>query len=301
MNIDLLHTEQRNPETIGLPQKSVGEMLEAINREDQKIALAVQKALPQIERAIELILSRMKKGGRMVYIGAGTSGRLGIMDAAECRPTYGVAPDRVTGLIAGGRDAVFSAREMAEDSAQQAEEDLKAFGLTPNDTVIAAASSGRTPYCIGGLDYARSIGAGTVALSCNPGAALSQHAEAAIEVDTGAEAIMGSTRMKAGTAQKMVMNMLSTVTMVRLGRTYDNLMVCLKCHNEKISSRVIRLFCEATGCTDRDQAQAWLSSAEGRLDAAVIMYLTNAPLSRVLTVLQETESVDEAISRLKRN
>ena len=155
-------------------------MLAAINREDQKVAIAVQAALPQIEKAIDLILPRMKQGGRIVYMGAGTSGRLGIMDAAECRPTYGVATDRVTGLIAGGKDAIFNAKENSEDLAEQGAEDLKTLGLTALDTVVAAAASGRTPYCIGGLDYARSIGAGTVAVSCNPNAIISHHADVGI-------------------------------------------------------------------------------------------------------------------------
>lgn len=298
MEIGLLKSEQRNKDTIGFPQMSVSDMLAAINREDQKVAIAVQAALPQIEKAIDLILPRMKQGGRIVYMGAGTSGRLGIMDAAECRPTYGVSTDRVTGLIAGGKDAIFNAKENSEDLAEQGAEDLKTLGLTALDTVVAAAASGRTPYCIGGLDYARSIGAGTVAVSCNPNAIISHHADVGIEVETGAEVIMGSTRMKAGTAQKMVFNMLSTVCMVRLGRTYDNLMVCLKCKNEKISNRIVRLFCEATGCTSKEEAQKYLSLVDGRLDAAVLLQMTKAEPSRVLEALNETENIYDALKKL---
>ena len=298
-NVGLLHTEQRNPDTIGFASLSTAEMLKKINNEDKKVALAVEKSLPQIEKAVDLIFERVNKGGRMVYVGAGTSGRLGFMDASECRPTYGVDEGRVTCVMAGGREAVFSAKENVEDDPVRAAQDLKDFGLTDLDTVIAVAASGRTPYCIGALDYAKSIGAGAVSISCNPGAKLSTHADAPIEVDTGCETIQGSTRMKAGTAQKMIMNMLSTTVMVKMGRTYDNLMVCLHCKNEKIGNRMIRLFNEATGCEGKDDAEKYMKAAEGKLDAAILMYKSGKSYADVSEVMQRTESFYMALELLK--
>ena len=269
--LEQLHTEQRNTSTIGIASCTTLEMLEKINDEDQKVAAQVRKALPDVARAVELIVERMRHGGRLVYAGAGTSGRLGYMDAAECRPTYGIAENKVSCVMAGGRDAVFSAKESLEDDRAGAREDLRQWGLLPADVVVAAAASGRTPYCIGALDYPREIGAGAISIACNPGSAMSAHADVAIEVDTGAEAIMGSTRMKAGTAQKMIMNMLSTAAMVRLGRTYDNLMICLRARNGKIAYRMVRLYCEATGCTDEEEARRALRAADGQLDIAIFM------------------------------
>ena len=270
-DIAQLHTEQRNAETCGIGQMDTLTMLEKMNTEDQSVALKVRQALGQVAQAVELIVPRMRQGGRLVYVGAGTSGRLGYMDAAECAPTYGMPLDAVACVMAGGRAAVFCAQEGLEDDAERGAADLRAWGLRPLDTVVAAAASGRTPYCVGALDYARSIGAGTVALACNPHSVMGRHAQVAIEVDTGSEVIMGSTRMKAGTAQKMVMNMLSTAVMVRLGRTYDNLMVCLHAKNEKISNRVIRLFNEATGAAGSGHAQEMLERAGGRLETAILM------------------------------
>ena len=279
-NVTYLHTEQRNPDTVGIADASTLDMLTLFNDEDRKVADAVRAALPKVAEAVDLIAGRMQRGGRLIYVGAGTSGRLGYMDAAECAPTYGMPYDSVACVMAGGHEAVFRPHESLEDLPGQAEEDLAAFGLTDKDTVVAAAASGRTPYCVGALDYAQRIGAGAVSIACNPGAVMSGHAQVAIEVDTGAEAIMGSTRMKAGTAQKMVMNMLSTGVMVKLGRTCDNLMICMRANNEKVSNRAVRLFNEATGCTGQEPATGLLRQASGRVDIAVLMYKTGATLEQ---------------------
>jgi N-acetylmuramic acid 6-phosphate etherase len=296
--IELLHTEQRNPETLGIHALSTQEMLEKINEQDQTVALAVKAALPQVTAAVDAIAERVGKGGRMVYIGAGTSGRLGIMDSAECPPTYGTSHEQITCLMAGGHQAVFKAVESAEDSAELGVQALKEYGLQPGDAVVAAAASGRTPYCIGGLDYARSIGALAVSLSCNPGAKLSEHADVAIEVDTGCEVIMGSTRMKAGTAQKMVMNMLSTGVMIRCGRTCDNLMIYMASKNGKLNNRIIRLFCEATGCTDGEHAQEMLNQTEGNLAAAALMEMSGKTREEVFAVMEKTSHFYEALKML---
>ena len=292
--ISLLHTEQRNHETQEICCVSTREMLEMINREDQKVAGCVHEVLDAVAQAVDSIVPRMRKGGRIVYVGAGTSGRLGYMDAAECTPTYGVAPDMISCVMAGGHDAVFSAREGLEDCPELAVEDLKAHGLTALDTVIAASASGRTPYCVGALDYAREIGAGAIAVACNPGSVMGQHADIKIEPDTGCEVIMGSTRMKAGTAQKMIMNMISTSVMVQLGRTCGNLMVCLHCKNEKISNRIIRLFQEATGCKDAAHANDMIIRAQGDTAVAVLMERTGCSYEAAVQAMESLKHFGEA-------
>ena len=293
-----LHTEQRNPDTIGFDRMSTQEMLQKINDEDQKIAERVREALPNIAKAVDLIVPRMRKGGRMIYVGAGTSGSLGFMDASECPPTYGVDYDRITCVMAGGNEAVFRAKESVEDQADTAVKDLQAYHLTELDTVVGVSASGRTPYCIGAMDYARSIGAASVCVVCNPNSEMGRHADVAIEMDTGCEVIMGSTRMKAGTAQKMAMNMLSTAIMVQLGRTYDNLMICLKAKNEKISNRIVRLFIDATGETDEDKAREVLTQAGGKLDVAVAMYMTGKDRDTVEKTIEAHEDFKEVLAIL---
>lgn len=295
--VSQLHTEQRNPNTIGIDRMSTAEILQKINDEDRTVAEKVREALPQVEKAVDLLVERMRTGGRMVYVGAGTSGRLGFMDAAECPPTYGVS-DRVACIMAGGQDAVFAAKESVEDDAVRAGQDLADWGLTEKDTVVAAAASGRTPYCIGALDYARSIGAGAICIVCNPNSEMAPHAQVAIEVDTGCEVIMGSTRMKAGTAQKMIMNMLSTTVMIRLGRTCDNLMVCLHAKNEKLINRVVRLYLEATGETDSARAEEALRAAHGRLDVAVLMQKTGADYEKAAQAMDERGDFGWALLKL---
>lgn len=296
--IELLHTEQRNPNTIGIADMPTLEMLERFNREDQGVAMAVHAALPQVAKAVDAIAARMRNGGRMVYAACGTSGRLGIMDAAECGPTYGIDYEDIICLMAGGHDAVFHAQEGKEDLPELGKNALKEFGLRALDTVVAAAASGRTPYCIGALDYARSIGALAVSISCNPGALMSHHADIPIEVDTGAEVIMGSTRMKAGTSQKMIMNMLSTGVMVRCGRTCDNLMIFIAANNGKISNRIVRLFNEATGCIDNAHAQEMLDKANGKLAIASLMEKSGCSCADVEEVLAKTTDYREALQML---
>ncbi|GHU79546.1 N-acetylmuramic acid 6-phosphate etherase [Clostridia bacterium] len=270
-----LLTEQRNPRSVGIAKLPVLEMLQVINEEDQTVALRVREALPQIVQAVTLIEERLRQGGRLIYVGAGTSGRLGCMDAAECGPTYGVS--NVLSVMAGGREAMFAAQEGVEDDKMAAAQDLAARDLTAQDVVCAVAASGRTPYCIGALQYAETVAAGRISISCNPDAVLSRYAQAAIEVATGPEVIMGSTRMKAATAQKMIVNMLSTAAMVRLGRTYDNLMVNIRAHNEKADNRMLRLFAEALGDGDIANAKARLEVAHGDLAAAVRDALAETP------------------------
>jgi len=271
-----LHTEMRNPDTVGIADASAMEMVRMINNEDKKVALRVEEALPSIAAAIDYILPRMEKGGRMVYMGAGTSARLGFADAAECPPTYGVKEDTVTCIMAGGRNCVFKANESIEDLEARAVEDLKEFGLTPLDTVVAVAASGRTPYCVSALKYAASIGAGNVAIACNPDSEMGAVSDIAIEIDTGAEAVMGSTRMKAGTAEKMVMNMLSTCLMIKLGRIGTNILVKrghYKNNNTKIIGRRIRTFAELIQNNDLKYAKECLEKANGCCMCAALVEL----------------------------
>ena len=270
MNLATIETEARNMDTMDIDHVSALEIVEKINREDHKVADAVALAKNQIAEIIEKAGQRLKEGGRIVYIGAGTSGRLGVLDASECPPTYGVSADLVMGLIAGGEDAMFKAKEGAEDDPDLAVEDLKRITLCSKDSVIGLAASGRTPYVIGGLDYARSIGAYTASVSCVSNAKISEHAETAVEVITGAEAVTGSTRMKAGTAQKMVCNMISTGCMIRYGKVYENLMVDVQPTNEKLVERAGRIISQATGC-DLEKSHQLLEESGRDVKIAIIM------------------------------
>lgn len=265
-------TESRNPATYELDTLAVPELLAAMNTQDHRVADAVALALPQIAQAVERATTALRSGGRLVYVGAGTSGRLGVLDAAECPPTFGTPPELVIGLIAGGRDAMFVPVEGAEDSAQLGADDLAGIGLTASDVVVGIAASGRTPYVIGALDYARGLGAGTVAFSCNLGAAISPHADIVIEVDNGPEVLTGSTRLKAGTSQKLVLNMISTATMVRLGKAYGNLMVDVAPTNVKLVARAIRIVRAATGRSE-DDARAALEASGQHAKTAIVMLL----------------------------
>ena len=225
LNLGKLTTESRNQNTLDIDKVSTIEMVRIINEEDKKVALAVEKEIPQIAKAIDGIVERMHKGGRLIYIGAGTSGRLGILDASECPPTYGVSEELVQGIIAGGMEAIFRAQEGAEDSRELAVSDLKSKALNNTDIVVGLAASGRTPYVIGGLEYANSIGALTVSVTCNADSEVSKCSSIAIAPVVGPEVVTGSTRLKSGTAQKLVLNMLSTGSMIKLGKVYGNLMV----------------------------------------------------------------------------
>lgn len=274
VEINQLTTEKRNPNTMHLDQMSVGQVLELMNKEDQQVPEAIAEALGQIEAAVETIIQSLKAGGRLIYFGAGTSGRLGVLDAAECVPTFGVSPDLVVGLIAGGDKAMVEAVEGAEDSLTLAEEDFKKLKLNANDTVVGIAASGRTPYVIGGLQYAQSIGAKTVSIACNQQAKISRFAQIPIEVDCGPEVLTGSTRLKAGTAQKLILNMLSTVSMIGIGKVYQNLMVDVQATNEKLEERSKRIIMAATECS-YEEAASYFEAANHKVKVAIVMILTN--------------------------
>lgn len=274
VEINQLTTEKRNPNTMHLDQMSVGQVLELMNKEDQQVPEAIAEALGQIEAAVETIIQSLKAGGRLIYFGAGTSGRLGVLDAAECVPTFGVSPDLVVGLIAGGDKAMVEAVEGAEDSLILAEEDFKKLKLNANDTVVGIAASGRTPYVIGGLQYAQSIGAKTVSIACNQQAKISGFAQIPIEVDCGPEVLTGSTRLKAGTAQKLILNMLSTVSMIGIGKVYQNLMVDVQATNEKLEERSKRIIMAATECS-YEEAASYFEAANHKVKVAIVMILTN--------------------------
>lgn len=265
-------TEQQNPRTRELDAMTIDEFLTTMNDEDRRVPVAVAAQIPQISRAVELVVAALAAGGRLIYQGAGTSGRLGVLDAAECPPTFGTDPSQIVGLLAGGRGAMFEAVENAEDSAALASADLEGIGLTDRDVVVGIAASGRTPYVIGGLDHARGVGAATVALACNTDAEISRHADVAIEVDNGPEVLTGSTRLKAGTSQKLVLNMISTAAMVRLGKVYGNLMVDVRPTNEKLVDRAVRIVQAATDC-DRRTAETALAAADGHAKTAIVAIL----------------------------
>ena len=268
-----LVSEGRNRLTTDIDLMSSLEIVNAINAEDRGVADAVGKTLPQIAQAVDAIVGAFQVGGRLIYIGAGTSGRLGVLDASECPPTFGVSPSLVVGLITGGLDALVNASEGAEDRAEDGARDLVNIGLTAQDLVVGIAVSGRTPYVIGALDYARAQGAVTVALTCNPDSPIAQKADISIAPVVGPEVITGSTRMKSGTAQKLVLNMLSTASMVRIGKTYGNLMVDMIASNGKLVARAARIVSQATGSTVED-AETALAAAGSNSKLAILMLLT---------------------------
>lgn len=275
INLGNLTTEARNEQTMNLDTMSIVEILQAMNQEDRKVPEAIGKKLPQIAAVTEQIVKAFNQGGRLIYTGAGTSGRLGILDAAECVPTFGTPPEMVQGLIAGGMSAMTVAVEGAEDSLEFGQQDLKNIDLTDKDIVIGIAASGRTPYVIGALNYAKEVGATTAALSCNEGAEISKHADYAIEVNVGAEVLTGSTRLKAGTAQKLVLNMLSTVSMISIGKVYKNLMVDVKPTNIKLVERAKQIIIQATECSYEEAERAFIASEEN-VKVAIIMVLTGS-------------------------
>lgn len=274
MNLDRLTTEQRNNRTMNLDTLPTIEVLKLMNDEDQSVPSSVRKALPQIEKVVEAVKKSFQCGGHLIYIGAGTSGRLGVLDAAECVPTFSADPSMVQGLIAGGNEAMTVAIEGSEDSVFLGEEDLKKIHLTEKDTVLGIAASGRTPYVIGALDYAKKIGATTASLACNQDAEISKHADIPIEVPVGPEVLTGSTRLKSGTAQKLVLNMISTASMVGIGKVYKNLMVDVKPTNDKLVERSKSIIMQATECSYEKAAQAF-HEADENVKLAIAMVLTN--------------------------
>ncbi|MEU4948805.1 N-acetylmuramic acid 6-phosphate etherase [Streptomyces lavendulae] len=270
--LDTLTTEAFRPELADIDRLPTLEITRIMNSEDATVPAAVAGELPRIAAAVDAIAARMARGGRLVYAGAGTAGRLGVLDASECPPTFNTDPQQVVGLIAGGPTAMVKAVEGAEDSAELAAADLTALGLTADDSVIGISASGRTPYAIGAVDFARSRGALTVGLSCNAGSALAAAAEHGIEVVVGPELLTGSTRLKAGTAQKLVLNLISTVTMIRLGKTYGNLMVDVRASNEKLRARSRRIVALATGAPDAE-IEAALTATDGEVKNAILVIL----------------------------
>ena len=275
MELANLSTETRNPKTMELDTFSTLEIVTAMNEEDAKLAEAVKPALKNIAEAAEWISEAFVKGGRLFYMGAGTSGRLGVLDASECPPTFGVSPEQVIGLIAGGDTALRNPVEDAEDDKQAGSNDLINRNLTAADVVVGIAASGGTPYVIGGLTYAKEIGCRTVSITCNTNSAMSQVAELAIEVVPGPEVLTGSTRLKAGTVQKMVLNMISTASMVRIGKAYENFMVDVKQSNKKLNIRAENIVMEITGVS-RGEARAKINEADGKVKTAIIMLLTQS-------------------------
>jgi N-acetylmuramic acid 6-phosphate etherase len=268
--LDKLLTEQSNPASVRIDVKSSEEILRIINQEDQRVAAAVSAAIPEIAKAVDEIEARIRKRGRLFYVGAGTSGRLGVLDAVECRPTFNAPEGMVQGILAGGAAAMMRAVEGSEDSADAGAGDLRAAGLTANDAVVGIAASGRTPYVLGAVDYAKSAGAFTAGISCTPASELSSRVGVAIELLTGPEVITGSTRMKAGTATKLALNMISTAVMIRLGFVYGNLMVNVQPANEKLRARARRIVSQLGG-VDEGRASLLLEAAGNNVRAAILM------------------------------
>ncbi|EQB34688.1 MULTISPECIES: N-acetylmuramic acid 6-phosphate etherase [Virgibacillus] len=287
INLDKMTTEKQNLKTMNLDQMSVLEALKVMNKEDQQVAKAMEAHLSEIEKAVKAIIEAFEQEGRLIYVGAGTSGRLGVLDAAECPPTFGTEPNQVIGLIAGGEKAFTKAVEGAEDSKSMGEQDLKEIQLQPKDVVVGLAASGRTPYVIGALDYANTIGAKTVAIACNQNSEIGEIAKIAIEVTTGPEVLTGSTRLKAATAQKLILNMLSTISMVGIGKVYQNLMVDLQTTNQKLEVRALRIIMAATE-VNQDVAQAKLEEGEGNVKLAITMILLNCDVATAKQKLQES-------------
>jgi N-acetylmuramic acid 6-phosphate etherase len=267
-----MQTEQQNPNTLMIDSLSTLDMLRVINAEDMKVAQAVQAVLPAVAQAIDAIVERFKRGGRLIYVGAGTSGRLGVLDAVECVPTFGVPPTMVQGILAGGMPAMIRSVEGAEDNPELAREDLRSLPLTADDAVVGIAASGTTPYVIGALEYARAVGAVTIGIACNAPAPVLDAAEIAIGVVVGPEVITGSTRLKSGTAQKLVLNMISTGAMIKLGKVYGNLMVDVQATNIKLVQRAKRIVMAITGLTDDRAAADLLDAADREVKTAIVMH-----------------------------
>lgn len=290
--LNQLITEQRNLNSMQLDSLSAQELVALINREDQQVALAVEKCLPQIASAVEKIVAAFEHGGRLVYVGAGTSGRLGVLDASECPPTYGVKPEMVVGLIAGGDHALRHPIEGAEDNMQQGQADLEEIGFSAQDVLVGIAASGRTPYVLGALNYAKQLGATTVSIASNPNSKMAEVADIAIETVVGPEVLTGSSRMKSGTAQKLVLNMLTTASMVLIGKCYQNLMVDVQASNEKLKARALKIVMEATEC-DNETAANVLAKANGQVKLAILMQLSG------LDALEAQSLLDKSNGKLR--
>jgi N-acetylmuramic acid 6-phosphate etherase len=281
-------TEQPNPRTKEIDRLDTPDILRVMNEEDKTVAYVVEKALPAITQAVDAIVERLRSDGRLLYIGAGTSGRLGLLDAVECVPTFSTPPELVQGILAGGEAAFIRSVENVEDMSEAGEADLRAIKLTAQDIVVGIAASGRTPYVLGALAYARSLGAYTIGISCNVPAPILENVDTAIPLPIGSEVIAGSTRLKSGTAQKMVLNMLSTATMIKLGKVYGNLMVDVKITNEKLGNRARNILMHLTNI-DESQAEALLQAADGNVKTAVVMQKRSVDVEEARRLLHEAE------------
>ena len=288
VELQKIATEQRNPNTTHIDTLSTLEMVRLINQEDQKVALAVAQVAPEIARAIDVITRQLSQGGRLFYAGCGTSGRLGILDAVECPPTYSTDPELVQAIIAGGYPAIFRAVEGAEDDFDLGRRDLQERGFASQDVLVGLAASGRTPYVLGAMRYARELGSAVIAVTCCPGSEVDRMADIGIAPTPGPEVITGSTRMKSGTAQKMVLNMLSTGTMIKLGKVYGNLMVDVKPSNEKLIRRCVTIVREAVGC-EEDQAVAALEACGYRPKVAIVMLLKKIDAEQARELLEQAQ------------
>ena len=284
--LSTLITEQRNSNSMHVDSLSALEIVQLMNDEDKQVPLAIEKCLPQIAQAVECIVAAFQQGGRLVYIGAGTSGRLGVLDASECPPTFGVSPEMVKGTIAGGERALRHPIEGAEDSKAQAVADLQTIQFSSKDVLVGIAASGRTPYVIGALEYAESLGSVTVSIASNPNSAMANIVDIAIDTVVGAEVLTGSSRLKSGTAQKLVLNMLTTASMILMGKCYQNLMVDVQASNEKLKARAIRIVMQATDC-DKALAEETLKQADQNAKLAIMMILSGLDRAQAETLLEK--------------
>ena len=284
--LSTLITEQRNPNSKHVDSLSALEIVQLMNDEDKQVPLAIEKCLPQIAQAVECIVAAFQQGGRLVYIGAGTSGRLGVLDASECPPTFGVSPEMVKGIIAGGERALRHPIEGAEDSKAQAVVDLQTIQFSSKDVLVGIAASGRTPYVIGALEYAKSLGSVTVSIESNPNSAMANIVDIAIDTVVGPEVLTGSSRLKSGTAQKLVLNMLTTASMILMGKCYQNLMVDVQASNEKLKARAIRIVMQATDC-DKALAEETLKQADQNAKLAIMMILSGLDRAQAEALLEK--------------
>lgn len=283
-----LVSENQNPETLDIDLLSSLEIVTKINQQDHLVSQAVAKILPQIAACVDIIVSTFQQGGRLIYLGAGTSGRLGVLDAVECVPTFGIDEGMVVAVMAGGKEAMFVAQEGIEDNQQAAVSELKKMSFNNKDVIVGIAASGRTPYVIGGLNYAVEIGAKTIALSSNQNAEIANYADISLLPDVGAEPLTGSTRMKSGTAQKMILNMLSTASMIRIGKSYQNLMVDLRATNAKLHARGARMIMQITG-VDQATAETALKLSDNQVKLAILMLLTQLDRQSAETLLMQND------------
>ena len=284
--LSTLITEQRNPNSMNVDSLSALEIMQLMNEEDKQVPLAIEKCLPQIAQAVERIVTAFQQGGRLVYIGAGTSGRLGVLDASECPPTFGVSPEMVKGIIAGGERALRHPIEGAEDSKAQALVDLQTIQFSSKDVLVGIAASGRTPYVIGALEYAKSLGSVTVSIASNPNSAMANIVDIAIDTVVGPEVLTGSSRLKSGTAQKLVLNMLTTASIILMGKCYQNLMVDVQASNEKLKARAIRIVMQATDC-DKALAEETLKQADQNAKLAIMMILSGLDRAQAEALLEK--------------